>query len=120
MTDSHAIARAYIELWNDVDDASRRDLLSKAWSADARYIDPMMQGAGHDGIAAMIGKAHAQFPSHRFTLVGTPDGHGNFVRFSWTLAPDGGAIVAAGTDVVRLNAQGRIGEVIGFLDGGAA
>ena len=37
------------------DDASRRDRLSKGWSANARYADPMMQGTGHDGIAAMIG-----------------------------------------------------------------
>ncbi|TAJ77149.1 MAG: nuclear transport factor 2 family protein [Sphingobium sp.] len=120
MTDPHAIARAYIALWNDADDASRRDRLSKGWSANARYADPMMQGTGHDGIAAMIGGARAQFPGHSFTLAGTPDGHGDFVRFSWTLAPDGGATVAAGTDVVRLDADGRIWEVIGFLDGGAA
>ncbi|MEV4935107.1 nuclear transport factor 2 family protein [Sphingobium sp. LMA1-1-1.1] len=120
MTDPYAIARAYVALWNDADAASRRERLSQTWSVDARYADPMMQDAGHDGIAAMIGGARAQFPGHSFALAGTPDGHGDFVRFSWTLAPNGGVPVVAGTDVVRLDANGRIAEVIGFLDGGEA
>jgi hypothetical protein len=64
----------------------------------------------------MIAGARAQFPGHGFALAGTPDGHGRFVRFSWTLAPAGGAAIAGGTDVVRLDEVGRIAEVIGFLD----
>jgi len=117
MTDSKNIADAYIALWNDADADSRRARLSAGWSADARYADPLMRGEGHDGIAAMIAGARAQFPGHGFALAGTPDSHGPFVRFSWTLAPASGAAVAAGTDVVRLDGAGRIAEVIGFLDG---
>ena len=64
----------------------------------------------------MIEGAREQFPGLPFTLHGIPDGHGPFVRFTWTLASTGGDAVAAGTDVVRLDADGRIGEVIGFLD----
>lgn len=120
MTDPNSIAEAYIALWNDADDETRRARLSENWSVNARYVDPMMSGDGHDGIAAMIAGARAQFPGHGFTLAGTPDGHGDFVRFSWTLAPMDGAPVAAGTDVVRLDATGRIAEVTGFLDGNAA
>ncbi len=120
MTDPNSTAETYIALWNDANDESRRARLSESWSVDARYADPVMSGAGHDGIDAMIAGARAQFPGHGFTLVGTPDGHGDFVRFSWTLAPTNGAPVAAGTDVVRLDATGRIAEVIGFLDGNAA
>lgn len=120
MADPKTIADAYLALWNEADEGARRARLAEAWSADARYADPLMAGEGRDGIAAMIAGARPQFPGHRFTLEGTPDGHGRFVRFSWTLAPDGGAVVAGGTDVVRLDEAGRIAEVIGFLDGGAA
>jgi len=119
MTDPHKIARDYLALWNDGDDASRADRLFAGWSNDASYIDPLMKGDGRDGIAAMIAAARAQFPGHAFTLAGTPDGHGNYVRFSWTLAADGPA-VAAGTDVVRLDEAGRIAEGVGLLDGAAA
>ncbi len=120
MTDPNSIADAYIALWNDDDDAARRARLANGWSADARYADPMMASEGHDGIATMIAGARAQFPGHGFTLAGTPDGHGPFVRFSWTLAPADGAPVAVGTDVVRLDTEGHIAEVIGFLEGSAA
>jgi hypothetical protein len=120
MTDPNSIADAYLALWNDGDDASRHARLAAGWRTDARYADPIMASQGHNGIAAMIAEARSQFPGHGFTLAGTPDGHRDFVRFSWTLAPAGGAAVAAGTDVVRLDSAGRIAEVIGFLDRGAA
>lgn len=119
MTDPHHIARNYLALWNDADDASRSARLFDGWSTDASYVDPLMKGDGRDGIATMIAAARAQFPGHAFTLAGTPDGYGNYVRFSWTLAADGPP-VAGGTDVVRLDDAGRIAEVIGFLDGAAA
>ena len=115
-----AIAAGYLAAWNEDDDLRRRELLEQGWAADARYADPLMQGEGRDGIARMIESARAQFPGHVFTLSGTPDGHGVHVRFSWTLAPDGGTPVAGGTDMVRLDGEGRIAEVVGFLDGGAA
>ena len=68
----------------------------------------------------MIGAARAQFPWHVFRLHSASKGHGRHVCFSWTLAPQGGSAVAGGADVVRLDGQGCIAEVVGFLDGGAA
>ncbi|MBN8872863.1 MAG: nuclear transport factor 2 family protein [Rhodospirillales bacterium] len=120
MIDPDTLARDYLALWNDADAASRDRRLAEGWAADARYADPIMTGQGRDGIAGMIASARAQFPGHAFTLRGKPDGHGAFVRFSWTLAPDGGAPVAGGTDIVRIGEGGDIVEVIGFLDGSAA
>ena len=117
MHDSKMIADAYLALWNEAGDDARRAALETGWTASARYIDPVMRGEGRDGIAAMIGAARAQFPGHRFTLRGTPDGHDAFVRCSWTLAPEGGSAIAAGTDIVRLDEAGKIAEVIGFLEG---
>ncbi|GHD02972.1 nuclear transport factor 2 family protein [Novosphingobium pokkalii] len=116
MTDPETLARDYLALWNDPDAVSRNRRLSDGWAENARYADPMMAGQGHAGIAAMIADARAQFPGHAFTLRGTPDAHGSFVRFSWTLAPEHGAPIVGGTDIVRLAADGRIAEVIGFLD----
>ena len=83
------IAETYLAVWNEADDARRRALLEQSWAADARYADPLMQGQGRDGIAAMMGAARAQFPGHNCTLHGIPDRHGNHVRFSWIFAPRG-------------------------------
>jgi SnoaL-like domain len=120
MHDNEAIAEKYLALWNEKNEAERRKRLTDQWSATARYVDPMMAGEGRHGIAEMIAKARSQFPGHSFVLRGEPDGHGDFVRFSWSLVPADGPAVAGGTDVVRLDDNGQISEVIGFLDKTAA
>lgn len=109
------IASDYLAAWNTPDEAERTQALA-GWAEEARYRDPMMEGEGRAGIAKMIAAARDHFPGHRFKLTGIPDGYGRFVRFSWTLAPAAGADVARGTDIVRLDAEGRITEVTGFLD----
>ncbi len=117
MSNHHDIAERYLAIWNEGDDARRRAMMTDTWAEDARYSDPLMQGEGRDGIAAMIAGARAQFPGHRFSLAGSPDAHGANLRFSWTLAPEGGgAAVARGTDFAVLDAAGRLARVTGFLD----
>ncbi|GHF73351.1 nuclear transport factor 2 family protein [Seohaeicola zhoushanensis] len=116
MTGPLEVAQGYIALWNTTDAATRRAVLGRLWTPDARYRDPMMQGRGLDEIDAMIAAMQAKYmPALEFTLVSTPDGHGPYVRFSWGLGPAGAGPVAIGTDVVRLE-DGRIAEVTGFLD----
>jgi hypothetical protein len=119
MTTPLAIADRYLATWNEADSARRRALVAALWSPHGRYADPLMSGQGHEGIAAMIEGARAQFPGLVFTLRGGPDGHGPFVRFAWSLGPAGGAPVAGGSDVVRLDEESRVLEVIGFLDASA-
>jgi hypothetical protein len=120
MTDRNLIAERYLASWNAA--PPQRAATMDHWAATATYRDPLMTGDGREGIAAMIDAAAANFPGHHFELDGAVDGHGPFVRFSWLIRPDegAGAAVACGTDVVRLDDDGRIAEVIGFLDWGAA
>lgn len=113
------IANDYLAAWNEADDALRLERM-EGWAADAAYRDPLMQAESRGGIAGMIAGARSRFPGHSFTLRGTPDGHGAFARFSWMLAAEGGTPVGGGTDIVRLDGEGRIAEVIGFLDATAA
>ena len=120
MHDPAAYARRYLEVWNEADDDRRRALIEGTFTPDAGYLDPLMKGAGHGGIDAMIAAARGQFPGHRFTLEGTPDGHNDRVRFSWVLAPEGGTPVARGTDVCVVAPDGRFAAVTGFLDPVAA
>ncbi|WP_337270904.1 nuclear transport factor 2 family protein [Oryzifoliimicrobium ureilyticus] len=116
MANPDRVARDYLALWNEPDPSIRDRRLRDDWTPDARYVDPLMTGNGYHGIAAMITTARAQFPGHVFKMRGMPDGHGPFVRFSWTLSPNNGLPIAGGTDIVRLASDERIAEVIGFLD----
>lgn len=115
MPDASVIATTYLKTWNETDTARRRAILADHWTEDACYVDPLMSGAGHAQIDALVAAVHQRFPGFRFTLSGTPDGHGEHVRLSWTLGPDGAEAPIEGSDVVRL-AGGRIASVVGFID----
>jgi hypothetical protein len=116
MNTAHAIAEQYLAAWNERDSAARRDRVTRLFTQEATYVDPLMRGLGHTGIDALIAGAQQHFPGHRFALAGQPDGHNDVVRFSWTLNGADGAPVARGTDVARLGADGRLASVTGFLD----
>ena len=116
MIDAQDLAQRYITSWNESDPAVRRQLVDQLWTQDARYADPRMKADGQDGIAELIGGVHRQFPGYCFALTGQADGHGPFVRFSWSLAPADGQAVAFGTDFASVAADGRLEQVTGFLD----
>lgn len=109
------IATEYLAVWNEPD-AERRLRLLDRWSPDLDYHDPMMRATGRQAMAQMIGSVRERFAGMVFDRHGTPDGHGPFARFSWVLRDERGAPAAFGTDIVRLDHEGRIAGVIGFLD----
>ncbi len=115
MTDHKTIASRYIDLWNERAPARRREILAANWTSDARYIDPLMSGDGHDGVDELIAGVQQRFPDFRFTLIGEPNGFGDHVRFSWGLGPVGGDSPIKGTDFAVLS-DGRIRSITGFLD----
>jgi hypothetical protein len=117
MSDTTQIVQSYIAMWNEPDAQQRRELVAQTVTEDASYLDPVMTGAGIDGITEMIGGAQQQFPGHRFTLVSGPDVHHDRVRFSWSLAPsDGGDPVAIGVDFATVADDGRMRAITGFLE----
>jgi hypothetical protein len=117
MTDIKQIAHRYIELWNERAQSRRREMLAANWTTDARYVDPLMSGDGHDGVDALISGVQQKFPDFKFTLIGEPNGFGEHVRFSWGLGPDGAAdSPIKGTDFAVLSKDGRIRSITGFLD----
>ncbi len=119
MTDVNTIATSYIELWNERTPSRRREMLATNWTADAKYVDPLMSGDGHDGVDALIAGVQQRFPDFKFKLLGKANGFGNHlrfhVRFSWGLGPDGIDSPIKGTDFAVLK-DGRIRSITGFLD----
>jgi SnoaL-like domain len=109
------LAEDYIALWNEADGTRRRTLLAATWSQGATYLDPLMKGAGHGEIDALIAAVQHRFPAFRFSLLGTAEGYADVVRFSWALGPADGNAVVAGTDFVRRDGD-KIAAVTGFLD----
>jgi hypothetical protein len=116
MTDFNTIAAEYINAFNETDEAERKRLVADVFTADVSYIDPMADVEGHDGVDAFIAGAHQQFPGWVFTLIGPVDGHGQQARFTWGLGPEGAEPPVIGFDVIIVDADGRIAQVLGFLD----
>lgn len=112
---AQTLAEQYIAAWNETDAERRRAIIAGSWTDDAAYVDPMMTGAGHDEISAMIGGAQAQFPGFRFSLISKVDAWGDRMRFSWGAGPAGADPVVEGTDFIVV-ANDRLKSVTGFLD----
>lgn len=106
----------YIATWNETDAAKRGDLVAKTFAPAARYVDPLVSGDGHAGIAEMIRAVQSQFPGLVFKRSGVPDQYANHLRFSWTLGPASGKPIAGGTDFVVVSDDQRMQSVTGFLD----
>ncbi|MEV7499451.1 nuclear transport factor 2 family protein [Streptomyces sp. NPDC093018] len=110
-------AARYFEAWNATEPEALRKAVAAAWAADGSYTDPLADVRGHEGVAAVIAAAHEQFPGFAFRPLGAVDGHHDVVRFGWELVNEAdGSAPVAGFDVVTLDGEGRIRQVMGFLD----
>lgn len=110
-------AARYLEAWNATEPEALRKAVAAAWAEDGSYTDPLADVRGHEGVAAVIAAAHEQFPGFVFRPLGTVDGHHDTARFGWELVNEAdGSAPVAGFDVVTLDAEGRIRQVLGFLD----
>jgi hypothetical protein len=116
MSDYTTLAERYIAAWNEPDADARRRAVTELWTDDGRYVDPLVEAAGPEVIAATIGAVQAQFPGFVFRLAGPVDGHHEQLRFSWELGPAGEAAPIAGSDVAVTDGNGRLRTVLGFLD----
>jgi hypothetical protein len=113
--DAVGIAHRYISLWNEADPTRRRQLLASDWVADAHYVDPMAEARGAAQIDALVGAVQQRYPGFRFRLKGQADAHGDHLRFSWTLGPNGAEDLIEGTDFAQVD-SGKLRSVTGFLD----
>lgn len=117
MSDYDRLADAYIAAWNERDADRRRELIAATWTEDARYVDPIVAGEGHDGIDAMIAGVLAQAGGHAFRRTSPVDAHHDRVRFGWDLVNlETGVPFMAGLDVGEVAPDGRLSSIVGFLD----
>jgi hypothetical protein len=117
VTDFDTLAQRYIATWNETDADARTQAVADLYAEDARYVDPLVDAAGREAIAATIGAVQQQFPGFVFRLAGPVDAHHDQARFSWELGPAGAPEAPiAGFDVAVRDGDGRLRSVLGFLD----
>ncbi|NGN64523.1 nuclear transport factor 2 family protein [Streptomyces sp. A7024] len=116
MTFKNELVESYLAAWNETDAAKRKHLLAETFAADVRYVDPLVDVRGHDGLDATIAAVQGQFEGLVFSLGGPVDAHHDIARFTWHLGPEGGEPLVIGFDVAVMDDEGRISQVHGFLD----
>jgi hypothetical protein len=116
MSDLTKQAEQYIDMWNEKDAATRRQLIEQLWASEGRYVDPLAAVTGRDGIDGVVQAVQGQFPGMSFTLLGPVDAHHDQARFGWALGLPGAEAVVVGFDVIEVDADGQIRTVLGFLD----
>jgi hypothetical protein len=115
VTDVTTTVDAYFDMWNETDPGRRADLIRQAWADDARYLDPLLEADGPDGLSTMVETVHQHYPGQRFTRTSGIDAHHDLVRFAWQLAGPDGTVTVAGIDVGELGADGRLRRITGFF-----
>lgn len=120
MTDFTALARRYVDAFNEQDPAARKAVVAELFTTDCGYTDPLAEVTGHDGVDGFLAAAQDKLPGFEFRLLGDVDAHHNLARFRWQAAPPevlaaGGEPPVVGFDVVVVR-DGRICRVHGFLD----
>ncbi|TMR25210.1 nuclear transport factor 2 family protein [Actinomadura geliboluensis] len=116
MSDVTELVQRYLAAWNETDAAARQAVLADVFAEDAVYTDPLASVQGRDGLDATIAAVQAQFRGLVFSLGGAVDAHHDIARFTWHLGPEGGEPVVIGFDVAVIGEDGRIRQVLGFLD----
>jgi hypothetical protein len=116
MSDMNELVERYLAAWNETDPEARRRLVAEVFTEDAEYTDPLVTVQGHAGLDATIAAVQGQFPGLVFSPGGPADAHHHTARFTWHLGPEGGDPLVIGFDVAVLGEDGRIRQVLGFLD----
>jgi hypothetical protein len=111
-----ATIEAYVATWNETDASRRQAGIARAWAPSARYRDPLMASDGHAGIDAMLASVQAKFPGFVLRRTSGVDCHNGNARFSWSLGPAAGPAVVEGVDFCALAPDGRLEQVVGFID----
>jgi hypothetical protein len=115
MTSTTDTIDTYLAAYNEADEGARRELVGRAFADAGALVDPPIDGEGHDGITAMMGAVHQQYPGHRFRRASAVDEHHGYFRYGWELCGPGDAVVLEGTDVGFVDEAGRLARVIGFF-----
>jgi hypothetical protein len=110
------IIDAYVASWNETDPTRRKSALAASCAASATYRDPVMVSDGQAGLDAMLAGVQAKFPGFVLKRISKVDSHNGAVRFAWSLGPASGPPVVEGVDFATLSADGKLANIVGFID----
>jgi hypothetical protein len=111
---------AYLGAWNVTDLAERRELVERAWSDFAVYIDDDVPDGliGREALLGYIADVHANTPGLVVSDATVPKLLDGRMLVRWVAGPEGDEQRFSGADVVEFGPDGRIVRVSNFFDDG--
>jgi hypothetical protein len=104
----------YDEAWN-ADASSREQLLSMSLADECELIEPRGRFTGRDAILERIEGFATRFPGARVDITTDVDEHNGVARYGWRIRDVDGGVVLEGTDVVDVDAAGRLRRIVMFF-----
>lgn len=109
------VVDTYCAAWNAGDASERNRLLRVAWTAEARYSDPLVQDLDRAALVAHIGALLEKFPGSTIKRTSQVDHHGAGLRFGFARLAADGSMMREGVDFCQLGEGGRMSRVTGFF-----
>lgn len=105
----------YVEFWNTAAADAQQRLAAETFADGVSSHVPLGVMRGVEQLIGFRNEFAQRTPDYVFRARAEPDTHHDRARLQWELVA-GGATFATGTDVLELDAAGRIASVTGFLD----
>lgn len=105
----------YVAAWNEPNEATRLQILTRCWAEDAGYVDPNVELRGPTALCAHISKVQAARPGARIEMMSGVDVHHNVVRFLWRLVHADGGFGDTSIDFGEVDAAGKLIGIVGFF-----
>jgi len=125
MGDIREFAERYVNIWNESDDARRRETIRALWQEDASHLARTLEAVGHGGIETRVKTAYEKWVKEKgnvFRLRDGVDGHHDTIKLRWEMLPangrqEGGSdVVSIGFDFLVLGGDGRIRTGYQFIE----
>lgn len=120
MGDIRAFVDRYVNIWNESDDARRRETIRALWQEDASHLARTLEAVGHGGIETRVKTAYEKWVKEKgnvFRLRDGVDGHHDTIKLRWEMLPAGGSeVISIGFDFLVLGGDGRIRTGYQFIE----
>jgi hypothetical protein len=113
-TKTTEIVDSYLASLTEPNAARRAELMEKAWTPTARYVDPNHDLTGYAAFSGAIDGVVSGYPGFQFRRTTGLDAQHEYVRFGWEFVSPDGTAVQTGLDVGQLAGDGRLQTIMGF------
>ena len=109
--------QAYLDAWNEPEEAARLALLETAWAENGRDVDPTADATGREGLSQVIAAFQSQFADVTLVLGSGIETQGNWLRWRWEIRGADDGLLLDGTDVALVEESGKVLRIVGFFGG---